>query len=66
MGDPVYAPKNNMYSGRQLKDSLLCAAIIETRWSGHQCLKYNGYGPDGFFCKQHANKIERDGLVTIE
>lgn len=26
-----------------------------------QCLRKNGYGPDGLYCKQHAKKVKELG-----
>ena len=37
----------------------LCAYSVWGGWNSHQCLRKNGYGPSGLYCKQHAKKVEK-------
>ena len=48
-----------------IEDSARCVEEIYIGVCGHQCKRKRGHGPDGLWCKQHANrrfppKVSRD------
>ena len=61
----IWKPEDGRYGawagfpkGRQ-EDKQRCVAEVQDRtgWHFYQCSRKRGFGPDGEWCKQHANKI---------
>lgn len=67
MGWPVLAPKNKVYMGKASAIVGHCIAdVAYGKYTSGQCERDAGHGPDNLFCRQHANKIEKDGLQYFD
>jgi hypothetical protein len=47
------------------EDLTRCVVAIFEDFTYRQCRRKRGYGPNGLFCKQHANKVEAEQKVYI-
>lgn len=52
----------------QAEDPTRCTeSVLPAReWISKQCTKKRGHGPDGAYCKQHANKIEKLKALNLK
>lgn len=41
------------------EDTGRCIVAIFKNWGDHQCTRKRGKGPDGLYCTQHANRIQK-------
>lgn len=43
------------------EDITRCAfEVFKDYGAHHQCVRKRGFGPDGRYCKQHSEKLDRD------